>query len=80
MDERYLIENLTEIFDKHAKDAQAHHKKKVKDYEENFPNSEYPEWNKDYFNISRALSVMAKEINDLKEWMIDHMRNEHPFC
>jgi len=62
----YLIEDLPGIFANQAEEAETNHERMVKEYEENFPESDPPEWLKSNFNIARALSVMAAEIDRLK--------------
>lgn len=62
----YLIEDLPAIFGKHADEADWNHQQSIKNHREAFPDSELPEWMSYEFNISRALAVMAAEIDRLK--------------
>ena len=62
----YRIETLAKAFSDHADKCDKSHQRRIRDHCESFPNSEVPEWMKDHFNISRALSVMAAEIERLK--------------
>ena len=62
----YRIENLGHTFGKHAEMADQLHEDDVARYLANYPDSPMPEHFKNSFNISRALSVMACEIEKLK--------------
>lgn len=62
----YRIETLSETFSKHAHQADVNHQESIKKYTESFPESDLPKWMDDPFNLSRALSVMAAEIDRLK--------------
>jgi len=66
----YRIEKLSETFSKHADIAEADNQSSIKNYRESFPRSDIPEWMENPFNISRALSVMAAEIESLKTFVI----------
>lgn len=65
-DNDYRIENLAFLFEKHAEQADFNHQQFIKKYREDFPDSELPEHLSNEFNIARALSVMAAEIEKLK--------------
>ena len=62
----YSLENLISIFKKHANQSDKNQQEIIRYYKENFPDSELPEYMKDNFNISYALSVMCCEIEKLK--------------
>lgn len=66
----YRIEDLPELFSKHASEAQRNHEEALMNYRDSFPDSEPPEWMNNDFNIAAALSVMAKEIVRLKKFEI----------
>jgi hypothetical protein len=62
----YRIESLASIFGMHADEAEKNYKESVEHHLEAFPDSDLPEWMADDFNLARALSVMAAEIERLK--------------
>jgi len=62
----YRIEVLADTFAKHAEEAELSFLKNRKKYKEMFPDDLPPEHLEIPFNLSRALSVMAHEIQQLK--------------
>lgn len=75
----YRLETLASTFSDHAEMIETHQEQINKMYTEQNPGQELPEHMKNPFNIAKALSVMAEELNKLKECSVDHMINEHPF-
>lgn len=71
MENDYRIETLADTFAKHAEEAEKHQKALIKMFLENNPESELPGHMKDPFNVTTALSVMAKEIHELKKYVED---------
>lgn len=68
-DDEYRIEKLGDLFAEHAIKAEEEHHKMIQQFKENYSTSELPEhMAKPYFNIAKALSVLAKEIAYLKGW------------
>lgn len=63
----YSIENLGAIFAKHADIADDEHEKMIKQYIQQYSDNPLPKHLKENFNIARALSVMASEIDRLKQ-------------
>jgi hypothetical protein len=65
-DDDYRIEKLGDLFAEHAIKAEKQHEEDIRKFKENYPDSELPEhFQKPYFSIARALSVMAYEIAKL---------------
>jgi len=67
MEHDYRIENLASTFDKHAQKIDKLNEEMLRNLLENYPSSEIPSHMNDPFNIARALSVMACEIDRLKQ-------------
>lgn len=62
----YRIESLGNIFAKHAEEADKNNEIHLEKYKENYPDSPIPEHMKNPFNVAKAFSVMACEIERLK--------------
>lgn len=62
----YRLESLSAIFAEHADRADKCQEDLVKQYREDYPHTPLPDHFKDGFNIARALSVMACELEKLK--------------
>ena len=67
MEHDYRIEALASTFEKHAEEADIQHKHFIDMHKINYPDSPLPpHFEAEMFNISRALSVMAAEIEKCK--------------
>jgi len=62
----YRIEALSATFCKHAEEADRIRKEHIRNFKDKFPGEKIPDYSLDNFNICRALSVMACEIEKLK--------------
>lgn len=62
----YRLESLSGTFLKHAEKGDENHRMQVENLKNNFPDQELPDHMKNPFNIARALSVMAAELEKLK--------------
>jgi hypothetical protein len=69
----YRIETLQSIFEEHSLLNEKNRKDSILRFKLNFPNDPLPVHYDDDFNISKAFSVMAKEINELKEMLKSHI-------
>lgn len=65
----YRIQSLGITFSKHADQAEIDAIEMIKRFTENFPQTELPEHFRNCFNIARALSVMACEIERIKHFL-----------
>jgi hypothetical protein len=65
MKEDYKIEDLKEIFKKHSTE-----------FEEKYHDNPYKDENYEYFNLSNALHVICKEINEIKRQISDDISCE----
>lgn len=63
----YSIENLTNVFEKHARQCDELNENAIKEYKEDFPNHPVPAWFTNGFNINDALKSMCTAIKDLQE-------------
>ena len=63
----YLLEDLASTFAKHADELEKKQKQMRKQYKKDHDGQDLPDYMKDPFNLSRALSVMAQEIENLKK-------------
>lgn len=66
MEHDYRLETLASTFGTHADMADAHQEFINKSFAEQNPGQELPEHMKNPFNVAKALSVMAAEIEKLK--------------
>ena len=69
MDKNYTVEALGYTFFKHAEQYDEALKEDIRKFKENFPDSELPEHMKTGFNVARALSTMACEIEKIKHFL-----------
>jgi len=68
MKEDYTIEQLEKTFNQHEEKYALDNAERRANYKKNFPDSELPDHMKeDAFNISAALHVICREINQLKK-------------
>lgn len=67
MAEDYTIENLEKTFKEHAEKNIKNYEKDIESFKIKYPSEKLPDHYIDYFNISEALHVICKEINQLKE-------------
>jgi len=75
----YRIETLGRAFASHAEIWNKIYQENIKESKEAYPDKKLQENLIDDFNISRALSVMCLEIEQLKNQLKGHLKNEHPF-
>lgn len=66
MEHDYTLETLASTFADHAGMADAHQEQLNQLFKDSNPGQELPEHMKNPFNVARALSVMAAEIEKLK--------------
>lgn len=66
MNQDYRIEALGTTFSDHAEISDNHTKQMIEQFKTNFPEAEVPSHFNNQFNLCRALSVMACEIERLK--------------
>lgn len=71
----YSIESLAEIFEEYRKAVLMMRIESVKKFKEDYPGEELPAHFQDDFNIAQALSVMAREILELKKRVLDAEEN-----
>lgn len=62
----YRIESLSSIFDAQADKSDDARHQIIEKYKEKNPKESIPEYLKENFVLSRALSVMVREIQELK--------------
>lgn len=62
----YIIEELGAKFENHANLSEKDHQQQIKNFKENYPDTPLPEYLEEGFNLARALSIMAFEIERLK--------------
>ena len=65
----YRIESLGGLFSEHADKSDKSREERLMLFQEENPTSELPEHYKNEFNLPRALSVMAYEIDRLKQML-----------
>lgn len=63
----YSIENLEFIFMRHAEEAEQRNKEIIDNFKKDYPNEDIPDHMKSSFNLAKALSVMANEINKFRK-------------
>ena len=64
---RLTIEDLIDIFSRHAVKSEENQKRLRREFWENNPGEVYPENLSDEFNLPMSLAVMCIEIKELKE-------------
>lgn len=67
MSEDYSIEQLENTFRKHAQKNIIQQQRDVENFKKDYPDSELPEHFLNDFDISEALHVICREINQLKK-------------
>jgi hypothetical protein len=65
----YSIESLVDFFGKYAKISDEIQKKNIRDFQDNDPDSEIPEYLQFDFNINLALQSICKEIVVLSNYL-----------
>lgn len=66
MTEDYTIEQLEKTFKEHAEKNIRNHEKDEESFKTKYPGEKLPDHYVNYFNISEALHVICREINQLK--------------
>jgi len=66
MTQDYTLSGLALTFGEHAKMSESHRNFAIEEFKKNFPDQEVPTSLTYDFNISKALSVMAAEIEKIK--------------